>query len=246
MGIGLDNDQMWKSLYLSNGQWSYAKDGKSLGYTDDALFAAYLNRLLVLIKDGVVPTKAEAQSTFGEANANVQLLPIVTAKSPMEFMWSNQAVAVATAAGPGRNFALIHMPRLKKGGPASNYLKPSMFFSVSSQGKNQEAAARFISFFTNDLDANKLLMAERGVPIAAKVRSTLSPMLPATTQEVFAYVARVAKDGSPTPPPDPVGHTEIINNVYRPTFDKVMYGAMGVEEAVKLLREQATAILKKN
>jgi multiple sugar transport system substrate-binding protein len=246
MGIGLDGDNMWKSLYISNGQGAYTKDGKALGYADDALFSAYLKRVLVLIKDGVVPSKAEAQSTFGEATTNVQQMPIVTGKAPMESIWSNQAVAVATAAGPGRNFTLIHLPRLKKSGPASNYLKPSMLFSVSSQGKNQAEAAKLISFFTNDIDANKLLMAERGVPIAAKVRAALSPMLPAVTQEVFAYVARVAKDGSPIPPPDPVGHTEIMNNVYKPTFDKVMYGALSVDEGVKILREQATAILKKN
>jgi len=88
-------------------------------------------------------------------------------------------------------------------------------------------------------------MAERGVPIMGKIRNELSPMLPAVTQEVFAYVARVAKDGSPIPPPDPVGHTEIVNNVYKPNFDKVMYGVLPVTDAVKMLREQASAILAK-
>jgi len=245
MGIGLDNEQLWKSLYFSNGQWAYAKDGKSLGYTDDQLFVAYMNRLLGMVKDGIVPNKADSQSTYGEAAGNVQLMPIVTGKSPMEFMWSNQVVAVSTAAGGTRNFALTHLPRLKKDGPASNYLKPSMFFSISSQSKQQAEAAKFISFFVNDLDANKILMAERGVPIMGKVRAALSPQLPPVTQEVFAYLARVAKDSSPIPPPDPVGHTEIVNNVYKPNFDKVMYGVLPVTDAVKILREQASVILAK-
>jgi len=50
--IAVDNEQLWKSLYLGLGQWAYSKDGKSLGYTDDAPFVAYLRWWFVWLKRG--------------------------------------------------------------------------------------------------------------------------------------------------------------------------------------------------
>ena len=53
------------------------------------------------------------------------------------------------------------------------------------------------------------------------------------------------KNGSPLDPPDPAGHTEIVNKVYTPIMDEVLYGRMTPEDAAKQFREQASAILAK-
>lgn len=247
IGGGFEVDELvWKATYISAGTGLFSADGKSLAYTDDTPFLANLNRLLRLIKAGAAPTYQEYLATFGGSSQNIQLDAIVTGKSAMEAVWSNQVVAVAKAAGEGRNFAIVHLPRLKKGGTPGNFLKPSQFFSVTSQSKNKEEAAKFISFFTNSVEANQLLAAERGVPVAGKVRDALKPQLPALTQSIFDYVARVGKDGAPTPPPEPVGLADIRGNVYTPLIrEQIFYGIITPEEAVKQLREKATVILQK-
>ena len=168
MGPGLTNEQFWKSLYLGYGQWAYAKDGKSLGYTDDQPLIDYYNMLLGLQKAGVLPTRAEEVAGNYE-NQGVESLPVVSGKAAISTFWSNQLVAVQTAAGEDRNFRLIHLPR-PEGGQSSNYIKPSQFFSNTSQTKHPKESAMFIDFFTNSVEANKVLFAERGVPISSVVQ----------------------------------------------------------------------------
>lgn len=247
IGGGFEVDELaWKSVYLSAGQNLYAPDGKSFAYKDDTLLVNNLKMLQRLIKAGAAPSYQEYLASFGGTTGNIQMDAIVTGKSAIEAVWSNQVVAVATAAGAGRNFAIVHLPRLKKGGQAGNFLKPSQFFSVTSQSKNKVEAAKFISFFTNSIEANMVLNAERGVPVAAKVRNALKAKVSPATKSVFEYLDRVAKDAAPTPPPEPARHAEIRANVYVPLIrEQVFYGVLSPEEAAKQLRLQGTAILQR-
>src|SRR5690606_11664721 len=85
------------------------------------------------------------------------------------WQWSNQFVALQQIAD--RPFALAPLP-----GPNREqglYLKPSMFFSISENSKVKEEAAKFIDFFVNDIEANKLILGERGVPVSGKVKEAL-------------------------------------------------------------------------
>ncbi len=137
-----------------------------------------------------------------------------------------------SAAGEDRNLYMNHLPRLE-GGQSANYVKPSMFFSITSQAKEPEAAAMFIDFFTNDVEANEILFAERGVPVSSEIRDALKPELGKAQLEMFEFLDRVVADSSPIRPPDPVGHADIINNIYWPeAIDPVLYGQMDSAEAV--------------
>jgi multiple sugar transport system substrate-binding protein len=242
-GPGLDNIQIWKNIYLGLGQWAYTNDGTALGYANDKPFADHLAMLLRLMKAGAIPTKQEAIANWGDGD-NPEQTPIIQGKGAMQFLWSNQAFAVQRASGEGRHFALMSLPRTTKGGASPNYIKASQFFSVSNQSKVPAEAAKFINFVTNDIDANKILMAERGVPVSSAVRDALAPLVPPITQEVFGFVGWVAKEASPTPPPDPVKNTEIYNNVYKPeVVEKVLFGVITPEQGAKILRDKATELL---
>jgi len=82
------------------------------------------------------------------------------------------------------------------------------------------------------------------VPIAAKVRDALKPQLAVPQQRVFEYLDRIQKDVAPIPPPDPVGNTDLINNVFIPrVVDPVMFGVIAPLEGMKLLRQEASRIL---
>ncbi len=243
-GSSLWNEQIWKSLYLSLGGWAYADDGTALGYTDDKPFIDHLNRLLRLSKAGAIPTLADDMANYYDKSLELQAM--ATGKSASDSMWSNQIVGSWKAYGDAKNLKMLPLPR-PAGGKSSNYIKPSQFFSITKDSKNKVEAAKFISFFTNDLEANDILFAERGVPIAAKVRDALKPKLGKSQTEMFNYVARVSNDVQPIRPPDPTGANDIVKNIYVPqVVSPVLYEKMKAEDAVALLRKEATAILAKN
>jgi multiple sugar transport system substrate-binding protein len=238
------HDHIWRSLYLGKGLWAFSNDGTALGYppADDAVFAGHMRMVRRLINAG-------ANIPYGEIVASrpkgVEDDWIVTGRSVMTFMWSNQVVAAWTAAGEKRrHFELRPLPRLSPLASSSNYLKPSMFFSVTKSSSNPRLAAKLIDYFTNSVDANKVLLAERGVPIAGRIREALKPLLAPPQQAVFDYLARIQKDVAPIPPPDPVGNSDLVNNVFIPqVVDPVMYGVISPEDGMKTLRREAGKIL---
>jgi multiple sugar transport system substrate-binding protein len=191
---------------------------------------------------GAIPTRAEEVAEFD--GQGVEAKAIVSGRSAMDYMWSNQIVAVWNAAGENRKIVMVHPPRPKSDGPAANYVKPGQFLSVTAHSKHPKEAAMFIDYFTNSVEANKVLLAERGVPISSVVAEALKPLLTPSQLEMFEYMARVEKDSSPLPPPDPIKHAEVINNVWWPEFiDPIRYGQMSVEDGVKRFRELASEIL---
>jgi multiple sugar transport system substrate-binding protein len=238
------HDHVWRSMYLGKGEWAYTKDGRSLGYAaaDDAVFAGQLRLARRLIAAGAMIPYSEVVAARSKG---VEDDWIVTGRSAITFFWSNQVVATWTAAGVDtRHFALRPLPRLASGAGSSNYLKPAQFFSITKDSGSPKAAARLIDYFTNSIEANEVLLAERGVPIASKVREALKPLLPAPQRVVFDFLDRIQNDVAPIPPPDPVGNSDLINNVFIPrVVDPVMFGVISPEEGMRVLRKEAARIL---
>jgi multiple sugar transport system substrate-binding protein len=125
----------------------YSEDGTGLGYDDDQYFIDFFSKWQELKDEGVAPgpeIKADIDGLEDEL--------IVHERSPLfAQVWSNQIVALQNAAG--REVEMTLLPHLE-GGTQGQFLKPSMFFSVTTQSDQPEEAARFIDFITNDLDAN--------------------------------------------------------------------------------------------
>jgi multiple sugar transport system substrate-binding protein len=239
-GYEFSDQQVWKSLYIARGQWVFSRDGRSLAVTDDGPLVEHLKMLLRLQKAEAIPS---LQQEISEYHQNIEAQPIVQGKAAMSYQWSNQAVAEAAAAGKGRNYKLVHLPR-PKGGKPSNYLKPSQFFSITAHSKHPKEAAAVIDYFTNSVEANRVLLAERGVPIAPKIQEALKPLLQPVELETIRYVARVQTDGSPLPPPDPEAFAAFQNNVFNPLVrDAVLLGKISPEEGAKVLRAEGNRVL---
>jgi pectin-derived oligosaccharide transport system substrate-binding protein len=242
-GATLGSDlQLMKSLYLGYGEWLYSTDGKSLGYIDDNKFINYLKMVQRLQDAGAAPTQQEEVAQYRASN--VEIFPIVKNKGAMQYLWSNQLVAAWTAAGDGRHFKLNMLPRPKDGKQAENYPKPSQFISITKDSKHPKEAAMFIDFITNDIDANKILLGERGVPISPKVADAIKPLLTPAQQETQDYLAIVAQQASPLPPPDPAANQKINDNLFLPQLvDPVMLKQTSPESAMAQFRKDATAQL---
>ncbi len=239
------HDHIWRALYLGKGFWGFSEDGATLGYpeTEDELFLEHLRLAKRVLDAGAIIPYSEVVAA---RTKGVEDDWIVHGKSAVTFAWSNQVVAAWTAAGiDSRHFELRPLPRIGPKAASSNYLKPSMFFSITRNAVNSQIGVKLIDYFTSSIDANKILMAERGVPISGRVREALKSSLEAPQQVVFDYLDRVAEEARPIPPPDPPGASDLINNVYYPqVVDPVLFGVISPEEGVRRLRQEAPQILR--
>ena len=235
---GLANPQLVNSLYLSLGEGLYNADGTALGFSDTQPLVDYFSMMVRLQDAGAMVSREEeiANPTNLENNA------FVSGNAGMFFAHTNQYVALYTAAGADRNLMMVPLPRAVGATQSANYLKPSMFFSITSHATNPEAGAFFINYFTNSVEANEILAAERGVPVSTAVADGIKPGMEDAAAQTFDFLAEI--EVSPIQPPDPVAHGDITTNVYEPlVIDPLMFGQLTPEEAVALFVEEANAIL---
>jgi multiple sugar transport system substrate-binding protein len=241
-GMYLHHIDLWRILYSGHTMDLYAADGRSLGYSDDQPLIDHMNMILRLQEAGAIPTLAEETEVQG-LGPESQL--IVSGQCAIDWLaGSNQLVALWTAAGEGRNFKILPVPR-PEGGRQGLSIRPSQFEAVTATSANPEYAAMFLNFFINDVEANRILNAERGVPINAAVLEALQENATPAQAGVYDYLARLGQDSTPySTVPDPLGVEDIRVNVYYPEFtDPVRYGVITPEEGVATLRTRADEIL---
>jgi multiple sugar transport system substrate-binding protein len=239
-GLYFDNGfrpEVFFGYYLrTKGQHLYNAEGTALGYEDDQLFVDFFKPLSQLVKDGDTPppdVKAQIKGLEDDLLVKGQQVGI--------FQWTNQFVGIQQVAN--RPLEMAHMP-----GPDREkglYLKPSMYFSVAQNSKHKEAAADFINFFVNDVEANKLIKGDRGVPVSSKVIEAIKGTLEPAQQQVFDYVAWAQENSSQMDPPDPIGAAEIIT-LFASIAEQMDFQQISAEDAAKQFREEANAILAKN
>jgi len=239
-----DDNSTW-AMIISSGQTPFSEDGTTLGWDDPEPVVEYFARIKRMMDAGAIPSM-EMQADVEAASPSHEQSPIIRGEEAIRYQWSNQVVSLVNAAGEGRNFVLHALPRVP-GGASANYLKPSMFFSITDGCETVEEAAMFIDYFTNSLEANEVLNAERGVPIAPAVLDHLAEMADDTNRAIFEYIAHISEDASPIPPPPPAGYADIQSNVFEPMFiDPVLFGMIAPEEGVEAYRTEAQAILDAN
>lgn len=174
----------------------------------------------------------------------VETKPIIDETTWNDFSFSNQFISISNVAG--RDLGVTMTPILNDSKEQSMYLKPSQFFSVAETSQNKEEAAKFIDWFTNSVECNEILMAERGIPINTEVADAIKPKVDTISQTIFDYIAKVSEVATPIDAPDPSGKGE-VDALNKTTAEAVRYGdadAAGattqfVSEAKKILEEAA-------
>jgi len=166
---------------------------------------------------------------------------VVLGKAAVTFANSNQLVAFqALMKDP---VTITSFPRVGKDGKGGHYRKPSMFWSVAGQSKIGADAAKYVSFFINNVDANKVLGVERGIPAAASVRDAIAPLLSAQDQVALKFVSSLGDLLGPIPPPPPTNAGEIDIDLMLKTSQAVAFGQQSPEDAGPDFVKQATDIL---
>jgi multiple sugar transport system substrate-binding protein len=225
----------WARQY---GKTLYSEDGTKLGYDDDKVFVDYVKMLQRLQDAGAMPTPDEWTqiSTKGK-----EAEPVVTGTGGATFDWSNYAVIVSKA---NPNLKLVTPPYGEDGSKAL-WNKPSMFFSVANSSEHKKEAARFISWLINDEEANKIMMAERGVPASSKIREALKPSLSEQQKDMFDFTDLALKHSTKADPPEPQGVAE-VRKVMTDCINSVLYKKSTPEDAAKQFRQKADEILARN
>lgn len=211
-------------------------------------FVAYYNRLLNGVADGWLfnTDKLAAVNT-----ADLAQNPLVYGSSPDVRVWctfafSNQIAAFQRAAdADGIVLGITNWP--SDNPVASNYMKPSQFFSVTTDTKNPDLAVAFLNYLINDVQANTIMRAERGVPANSEVAAAIADevtKLDATYGMVVEYLAFVAENSSPIFPPLPsyagTAQTEVIQMLAE---ECLLEGtSMTAEEAAQTLVEMTAEI----
>lgn len=160
--------------------------------------------------------------------------------------FSNQIAAYQTAANAdGIELGITTWPSSNPA--ASNYMKPSQFFSVTTDTKNPDLAVAFLNYLINDVQANTILRAERGVPANSEVAAAIADevtKIDATYGLAVEYLAKVETCCSPIFPPLPsyagTVQTEVIEMLAGELLLKEP--TMSAEEAAQTLVEQTAEI----
>ncbi|MET3851242.1 ABC transporter substrate-binding protein [Paenibacillus sp. OAE614] len=220
------------------GQKMYSDDGKAIGCADDQAFIDYFTRYQQWYDKGYILSLDKEAQKKGVAEED----EIVLGHSISGIGWSNQFLAVANLV-KDRPLELNPMP-----GPGTKeglFLKPSMYFSIAESSKQKEEAAKFISFFINDIEANKLIKGERGVPVSSKVKDALKPILTENEAKIFDYVTWAESNSSPADPPNPIGSVE-VEKLLRDLSEKILFKKIPIDQAAAEFRKEANAILARS
>lgn len=187
-------------------------------------------------------------SVYAEiSRGSVEQNPLVYGSSPENRSWctfsfSNQVTAFVQVAPEGMEIDVTTWP--SDDPVKSGYLKPGQFFSVTTQGDNPEEAVKVLDYWTNSLEANEILLAERGIPASAKVAEALAPKLSETENLVIDYINNVVTPNSSViNPPGPEGSTQVAETM-NSLIERICYGQMTAEEAAEELFTTGNEALK--
>jgi multiple sugar transport system substrate-binding protein len=231
---GMKPPDVFFAYYLqSKGKSLYNADGNSLGYEDDQLFVDYFNMQLRLLDQGALP----AVDVTEQINS-IEDQPLVNQNAALSWGYSNQFYSFSDAAkrpleilpppGPGQQNALT--------------VKPSLLFSISKSSKHKKEATRFINFFVNNIEANKIIKGERGVPVSSKVAAEVKKNLPEAQKKVFDYVMKVENNNNKNEEAYPLGSADVVNDL-ADISNQILFKKITPEEGAKIFREEANKIL---
>ena len=144
---------------------------------------------------------------------------------------SNLLSAFQAAAPKGTEIGVTTIPTSNP--KKSNFIHPSMFFSVSASTKNPDEAVAVLNYLINSLEANNILLGERGVPASAHIADMIAEKLDEPEQKAADFVRNViVPNSSAIDPPDPEGSIALAKAL-TDILEKVAYGDYTAQEAAE-------------
>ncbi len=220
-----------------HGQSLFSMSSKELGFTED-LFVEFYNMDLDLTDEGVF-----APGELRLENHTIENDLIVNGRTVMAAYWTNQIVAISEAAG--KPLKMLPFPQDKEQLQSGYYLKPSMYWTITKNSKHPDIAAKFIDFLINDIEANKIMDADRGIPISTIVRNEMEPLLDDTMGKMFDFIEYISLHSSIVDSPPPAQYNQVIE-ILDEVHYKILDGSQTPQEAYQELKTRTSSILDNN
>ena len=176
--------------------------------------------------------------------------PLVYGTDPSQrswcmFAWSSTFNALVKAAQPGQNLAMAPFPA--KDVTKANYMSPAQQWVITRDCKNPKLAAEWINFYLNNVDANKILLTERGITLNSEVLKEITPQLSDTEKSVIEFAETVVKpNSSPVDKPFPSGSYEMANQIVFNLEEDVLYGKRTAADAAQQFVDRSIEALAKS
>jgi multiple sugar transport system substrate-binding protein len=213
------------------GEALYNPDG-TLGFSAQTL-ADWWQIQLDLIDAGSAPPATELLEVEGPDTSF-----IATNQSAMATAyWTNQLGALSGTAG--RDLVLLRYPGEFESDQPGMYLKPAMFYSISSQTEHPEEAALLVDFLLNSQAAAEIQLTDRGLPANLDIREAILPLLPETETQVSEFMAEITPDLATPPPPPPNGAGE-VPAIFTRLWEEVLFEQRTPLEAAEQFITEAT------
>lgn len=233
---GSKNEQIFENYLRQRGKALYTADGQIA--FDAADVAEWFDMWAKLREAGAVPP-GDIQE-LDQQNIDTSLLT----QNKVAVAYANSNELVGYRKLNKDPVMLANFPRLTAESKGGHYRKPAMLFSVFAKSPNQKAAAEFISYFVNDLEAAKVLGTERGIPESSKVRDALSGTLDETGKAMLSYVSGLGDLAAKLPPSPPKAAGEVLIAFQR-TASGVAFGSQSSSDAAQAFVTEAAEILKR-
>lgn len=227
--------QNFSDFVVQKGANLYNEDG-SYGPTQE-IVEEYWSIWEAIRNAGGTPAGAESAAVAGVSELSQQ--GVVTGKSAMTYLWSNQLVGIQGLMEDKLGVAMYpNTPDMIPG----SVVQPSQFVCLTRDSANPEAATAYMSAFVNDLDMTKVLGLERGIPSQSDVRAALQPDLTEVEALSVEYFDKIQGKTAPLTAPPPSGSNEVEQ-----TFERlavaVLLGERSIPEVASDFLNQARAIL---
>jgi multiple sugar transport system substrate-binding protein len=209
VGISPQNNgyslQLWARQH---GEALFSDGGMSIS---PETLAGYFQQALDWTKSGAAaPASRQAEL----AGASIDQSDFSTRKQALLFSQITQIPAYEAATG-GATLEPVKIPTEDANEADYSYLKPGMYWSVSSTTEHPAEAALFIDFMVNDPEAGKILQTDRGIPSNGEVRDAILGDLEPGQKKAADFVAAEEQYIGEAPEITPNGASELDKLIAR-------------------------------
>lgn len=212
----------------------YGKDGEVV--LEQSSLESYWQYVLDQIESGAAPGASQLAEGTGAA---LDLADVVTGATAMSFI-PTALLTAHQAAAPDTEFELVPLPAAADADPGFQYLKPSMYWTVSSTSEHPAEAALLLDFLTTDPRVAEIFGTERGMPANPRFLEAIEAQLTPADQVVGGLIESATETAGPAPAITPVGAGDSEEILARYSQD-VQFGKKSVAEAAEAYIAEITA-----
>lgn len=219
------NDSFGLQIFArQNGEELWNADGQVT--IPPELVAEHFQRELDWVESGAAASASQVSNNGG---ATISESDIVTGKTAMFFTAAGAFNGIQLAA-PDNDYILGNWPADSDTEPGFQYLKPTMYWSISAASEHPSEAALLVDFLINDEEVAKLFGTERGVPANPALQEVIEPTLTPQGVQALEFSRLMNDEAGEAPAITPNGASSVAAILGRYN-DEVLFGQTTPEDA---------------